>query len=112
MRVFVDECVNKKVMPYLFGHNFVHATDTQLRSAKNGALLRAVAPDYDVFLTTDRNIPFQQNLQTFALAFIILRAVSNKIEHMLPLVPDTLAVLNRIAQSVIAPGDLYEVGRG
>ena len=31
MNVFVDECVNKKLMPHLTGHRFVHATDTPLR---------------------------------------------------------------------------------
>ncbi len=110
MNVFVDECVNKKLMGYLAGHHFVHITDTPLRSTKNGVLLRQVAADYDVFLTTDHNIPFQQNLRQFPLAFVIIRALSNKLEDVLPAVPAALVVLDRIAQRPIVPGDLYEVG--
>jgi hypothetical protein len=109
MRVFVDECVNRHLLRHLTGHTFVHARDTSLRSTQNGALLRAVAPDYDVFLTRDRGIPFQQNLKRFPLAFIILRARSNTIEDLLPLAPDLLATLGRIEAGGYAPGDLYEV---
>ncbi|HYY96609.1 MAG TPA: hypothetical protein VE713_19040 [Pyrinomonadaceae bacterium] len=76
---------------------------------KNGVLLRAVAPDYDVFLTLDASIPFQHNLKRFPLAFIILRARSNKIEDLLPLVPDLLVTLDQIAAAGYAPGDLYEI---
>jgi hypothetical protein len=53
--------------------------------------------------------PFQQNLKRFPLAFVILRARSSKIEDLLPLVPDLLATLERIAALGYAPGDLYEV---
>lgn len=96
-------------MTYLTGHNFVHILDTSLRSTKNGELLRIVAPDYDVFLTTDRNIKYQQNLKRFPMAFIIMRPVSNAIEDLLPLLPDTLAILDNIEQSTPTAGVLYEV---
>jgi hypothetical protein len=43
------------------------------------------------------------------LAFIILRARSNRIEDSLPLVPDLLAALERIAAGGHRPGDLYEI---
>jgi hypothetical protein len=56
MKVFADECVNRHLLRHLTGHTFVHVRDTLLRSTKNGTLLRAVAPDYDVFLTCDRSI--------------------------------------------------------
>src|SRR5438105_13662180 len=109
MKVFVDECVNRRFIRRLTGHIFVHISDTPLRSTKNGALLHAVAPDYDVFLTRDTSIPFQQNLKRFPLAFVILRARSNSLADLLPLVSDLLAALDRITASGYAPGDLYEV---
>ena len=109
MNIYVDECVTKKLMPHLTGHRFVHATQTPLRSTKNGALLRAVAPDFDVFLTTDHSIPFQQNLQIFPLAFVIMRGASSRVEDLLPLVPGTLDILNRIALRSIIPGELHEI---
>lgn len=109
MRVFVDECVNRHLMRYLTGHAFIHILDTHLRSTANGVLLRAVAPDYDVFLTRDRNIRFQQNLKQFPLAFIILYARSNKIEDLSPLVPDLLSTLDRMAADGIQSGELHEI---
>jgi hypothetical protein len=109
MKVSADECVNRHLLRHLTGHTFVHARDTPFRSTQNGALLRAVSPDYDVFLTRDQGIPFQQNLRRFPLAFVILRARSNKLEDLLPLVPDLLATLGRIETGGFAPGDLYEV---
>jgi hypothetical protein len=108
MKVFVDECVNRRWLSRLAGHTFVHAGQTRLRGMKNGALLRAISPNYDAFLTRDRNIPFQQNLKLFPLAFIILRARSNALPDLMPLVPGLLAALDRIAAGY-APGDLYEI---
>lgn len=108
MRVFVDECVNRHLLRRLAGHSFVHARDTALLGTKNGVLLRAVALDYDVFMTRDATIPFQQNLKRFPLAFVILLARSNRIEDLLALVPDLLAALDQIAAGY-APGDLYEI---
>ena len=109
MRVFVDEYVNRRLMPHLIGQTFIHAADTSWRGMKNGALLRTVAPDYDLFLTRDRNIPSQQNLKLFPLAFVILRARSNALADLLPLVPRLRAVLDQISANAIMPGDLYEV---
>jgi hypothetical protein len=109
MKAFADECVNRRLLRRLTEHTFVHIADTHLRSTKNGALLRAVAPDYDVFLTRDRSIPFQQNLKRFPMAFIILRSRSNSLADLLPLVPDLLATLERIAEGGYQPGDLYEI---
>jgi hypothetical protein len=93
----------------LTGHTFVHARDTPFLSTQNGALLRAISPDYDLFLTRDRNIPFQQNLKRYPLAFIVLRARSNKIEDLLPLVPELLATLGRLESAGFAPGELEEI---
>ena len=109
MKVFADECVNRELLRHLAGHTFVHARDTGLLSMKNGALLRAVAPDYDVFLTCDASIPFQQNLKKFALAFVIMRARSSRIKDLLPLVPGLTAVLEQIEAGGYKPGDLYEI---
>lgn len=54
---------------------------------QNGALLRAAAGSFDVFVTMDRNLPYQQNLKVLNLAVIILRAPSNAFTHVAPLMP-------------------------
>ena len=109
MKVFVDECVNKLLMAHLIGHTVVHITDTSLRGTQNGELLQMISSDYEVFLTIDRNIPFQQNLRRFSLAFIIIHAQSNKLADLLPLVPDVLNLLNKLDCDGFQPGDLHEI---
>jgi hypothetical protein len=89
---------------HVTGHTFVHARNTPLRSTQNGALLLAVAPpEYDVFLTRDKSIPFQHNLKRLSLAFVILHARSNKLEDLLLLVHDLLAALERISAGATDP---------
>lgn len=109
MRVFIDECVTITLMPHLIGHDFVHIRNTPWLSTKNGALLRLVQEQYDVFLTTDRHLPDQQNLRKFNLTFVIMRGVSNRIEDLLPLMPDTLAVLDTIRDQGPTPNAVYEI---
>lgn len=110
MRIFVDECVNHKLMPHLTGHSFTHTADTDWLSTQNGALLRLVMQHgFDVFLTTDKNIKHQQNLSKLALAFVVMRPRSNNLEDLLPLVPEVLATLAAIDPTQIANGELYEI---
>ena len=53
----------------------------------NGALLDSAAGKYGVFITFDQNLSYQQNLRGRPLAIIVLRALSNRIEHIAPLIP-------------------------
>lgn len=109
MRVFVDECVNKRLLRHLVGHDVVHATNTPLRGMKNGVLLSAVAPDYEISLTLDKNIRFQQNLKNFPLTFVIMHSAYNALKDLLPLLPDVLSVLNIFEAGDLAPGALHEI---
>lgn len=54
-------------------------------SAKNGDLLALAAERYDVFVTVDRNLSFQQRLSRFSIAVIVLRAPSNRLADFRPL---------------------------
>jgi hypothetical protein len=60
---------------------------------KNGELLALVAREFDVFVTVDRNLSFQQNLPAFAVAVIVIRARSNRLTDLKPLVPELLACI-------------------
>jgi hypothetical protein len=54
---------------------------------KNGDLLRLAAASFDVFITVDKNLPYQQSLDTLPLAVIVLDSHSNELPALLPLVP-------------------------
>ena len=72
---------------------------------KNGELLALAAQDFDVFVTTDRNLSFQQNLTSLAIAVIVLEAKSNRLAELKTLVPKLL----RSIQSA-RPGKVERVG--
>ncbi len=69
------------------------------------ALLAAAAGQFDVFLTSDQNLAFQQNLPALPLAVIALVAPSNDIDDLRPLMPRVLDVL-----PTARPGHLIQVG--
>ncbi len=72
---------------------------------RNGALLRTASQKFQVLLTGDQNLEFQQNPATLPISVIILVAVNNRIETLRPLVPRVLEVLQSIR-----PGQLVRVG--
>jgi hypothetical protein len=62
----------------------------------NGALLEKAAKEFDVFLTGDRNLTFQQKTFSFAIAVVVLHAESIQLRHTLPLMPKVLAALSAL----------------
>jgi len=74
-------------------------------SRANGALLASASGQFDAFVTTDQRLSYQQAVAKFQLAVVVLVARRNKIEFLLPLVPELLRVLGQIK-----PGRVYRVG--
>ncbi len=60
---------------------------------KNGALLTLADAEFDIFITVDRNLAFQQNLPKFNIAVLVLHATSNRLADLKPLAPKILSVL-------------------
>jgi hypothetical protein len=75
-------------------------------SIKNGELLRLVSKEFDVFVTVDRNLSFQQNVKAMHVAVIVLRARSNRLSDLLPVVPELLAAI-----AGVTPGEVRMVGK-
>ena len=69
----------------------------------NGQLLALAAAEFDVFVTVDRNLPFQQHLPKFAIAVVLLRGKSNRIADLVPLVPELVSVIPNAKAGVITP---------
>ena len=60
---------------------------------KNGELLTLVVAEFDAFVTVDGNLAFQQNLAAFPISIVVLRAKSNRLSDLRPLVPKLLAAI-------------------
>ena len=72
---------------------------------ENGALLSKAAAEFDVFLTVDRNLSFQQNVGKYDLAIIVIHAASNTLADLAPRIPDINTAL-----ASARPGTVLRVG--
>lgn len=87
MRILLDESLPKDLEPLVAGHEAVTVSAAGWSGVKNGKLLTLAASSFDVFLTADRSLEFQQNLGALPEAVVVLLARSNRIEHFKPLLP-------------------------
>lgn len=96
MKLLLDECTPKRLKRDFAGHQTFTVDDVGLKGFKNGALLLAAAGQFDVLITVDRKMPFQQNLVTLQLAVVVLIAKPNRYPELQLLVPKTLEALKTI----------------
>ena len=54
------------------------------------------ANDFDALITVDKNLPYQQNLKNLPIAVVLLDALSNELEYLLPLISNLEAALARL----------------
>ena len=105
MRVFLDECIDWRLSRDLIGHEVKSARQMGWTAIKNGELLALVAEAFDVFVTVDRNLAFQQNVASVRVAVVVLRAKSNRLADLRTLVPELLSSLGRAV-----PGQVLLIG--
>jgi hypothetical protein len=79
----------------LLGHSVITVQRQGWAGIKNGDLLARAEKEFDVFVTVDRKIAIEQDLTRFALAIILLRARTNRLEHIQPLATALLEQLER-----------------
>ncbi len=105
MRLLRDECVPKALKRDLIGHDVNTVQAMGWAGTRNGALLRLAASTFDVLLTVDQGIEYQQDVSELAIAVVILVAASNDVNDLRPLVPEVLDVVR-----AIRPGQIVRVG--
>lgn len=105
MRILLDENLPRKLVGCLVQHDCRTVVECGWSGRKNGELLLLADPLFDVLLTLDKNLPYQQNLDTKRIAVLIVRARSNRIQDLLPIVPECLAAL-----AIIGPRQVVRVG--
>ena len=93
MRVLLDECVPRALRRELTGHQVETVTEVGWAGVKNGQLLQMAARRFDVFLTVDSNLEYQQNFSGLELAVVVVHASSNDIAVLRPLMPAVLAAI-------------------
>jgi hypothetical protein len=105
MRILLDECVPATLAIELVGHEVRTVPQMGWASQESGALLALAEGKFDVFLTTDQRISYQQAVSKFSIALVVLVSRRNKIEFLVRLLPDLRRVLVGVE-----PGKVYRVG--
>src|SRR5437773_12057527 len=96
MRVLLDECVPRPLRNELAGHHVRTVRQMGWMGIQNGDLLRLAEGTFDVFLTVDRNLEYQQNLNSARIAVIVLVAKSNSYQDLQLLMPSVMQTLQAI----------------
>jgi len=105
MKLLLDECLPRKLKNHLPGHESHTVPDAGWSGKKNGDLLfLAEKSGFEVFLTLDRGVEYEQNLKGREIAVIVLSAKSSRLSDLLPGMP---AVLNALRS--IRAGELIRV---
>ena len=105
MRILLDENLPADLAAELAGHEVATVTRLGWQGIKNSELLRRAQGRFDVLVTMDRNLEFQQNIAGFEVTILVLWAPSNRMVHLRPLVPAILTTLK-----TVRPGELRRVG--
>jgi hypothetical protein len=96
MRVILDECLPRPLGLELSGHLVSTVQQAGWAGISNGKLLARIAGNYDVFVTLDKNLPAQQRTSVLPFGDVVLRAPSNQLSDLRPLVPQILATLTTL----------------
>jgi hypothetical protein len=104
VKILLDECIDRRLAKEIVEHDVKTVPKMGWATIKNGELLALAEKEFDVFLTVDRNLSFQQNLPRFNIAVIVLRASSNRLWDLRTLVPKLLESLPMAKQ-----GELFWV---
>jgi len=90
IKILMDECLPKKLkyrIEELDSNLFVRTTpEMGWASLSNGNLLSVAEKEFDVFITSDKNLSFQQSIHSSTIQVVLLKARTNTYEDLLPLV--------------------------
>jgi predicted nuclease of predicted toxin-antitoxin system len=107
MRVLVDECAPRALKKYLTNHGDECRTvqEAGWSGKQNGDLLRLAETAFDVLVTVDTNLSYQQNLAGRRIAIVVLQSPSNRLEFLRQHFPACVLAIEKIK-----PGEMVQIG--
>jgi hypothetical protein len=91
--VLLDECIDWRLSREITLHEVRTVHQMGWSGLRNGELLALAAQEFDVFVTVDRNMALERLLVSMEIAVIVLRAKTNRLADLKPLIPDLLSTL-------------------
>jgi hypothetical protein len=105
LRALIDQCLPRQLAAELTGHDATTVRAQRWLGLRNGVLLRAALDaGFQVFITNDSSIEFQQNVKKIGIGVIAIAGVRNRMQDLRPLVPGILESL-----AVIKPGQVITI---
>jgi predicted nuclease of predicted toxin-antitoxin system len=101
VKILLDECIDWRLARDIEGHDVKTARQMGWTAIKNGELLALASAHFDVFVTVDRNLSFQQNLAPLPIAVFVLYATTNRLSDLRPLAQDLLFALKSARQGTV-----------
>ena len=106
MRVLIDECIDPRVKALFTGHDARTVHEMGWDQLLDGPLLQIAQRSFDVFVTIDRSLEFQQNIEKLALGVIVIRVTKNQMPFYVELKSEILAAVGEAqAGCVVHVGD-------
>jgi predicted nuclease of predicted toxin-antitoxin system len=88
MKILLDECVTRKLKRHLTEFEIATVVEMNWSGLKNGKLLSAaVTAEFDILLTIDKNLEYQQNINNHEIVVVVLDVEKSKIDFLLELLP-------------------------
>ena len=107
MRILIDECTPRALKGFLskHGHESLTVQEAGWSGKENGELLAVAETEFDVLVTVDTNLRYQQNLTGRRIAIVVLQSSSNRLEHLRQHFPAVVLAVEKIK-----PGEIVQVG--
>jgi predicted nuclease of predicted toxin-antitoxin system len=100
-RVLFDENLPRQLRRELSEFSIRTVQEEGWGSFKNGQLLRRAETTFEVLVTADRRMQFQQNLSSFSIGIVVIRTPRLRLQTLLPIIEEL-----RIAIATVKPGEL------
>ena len=104
MKILLDESLPKPLAKAFSGHSALTVVEKGWSGKKNGELLRLAQREFDVFVTADQNLQYQQNLHGYKIAVVVLVSRINRLDALRPLMPKVFKIINSLK-----PGELVRI---
>ena len=88
MKILLDECVTKRLKPYLDKFEVFTVSEMNWNGIKNGKLMAlCFENNFDLLLTIDKNLMFQQNLDKYEVTIVVFNSFTSKLEELVLFMP-------------------------
>jgi predicted nuclease of predicted toxin-antitoxin system len=93
VKILLDECVPFKLRYALGDHHVYTVKMMGWSGIKNGELITLADEQFDLFITIDKNLSYQQNLKRLRMAVVLISVPNNKVDTILKRAPELVALI-------------------